>query len=117
MGTVLKQDGKLDRAIQEYQQILNLNPDFAAARVELARTYIQKGKVDPNLLETASAELQRVPVADRNNWRVWLATAEAALVRGDAQEARKDYAAARKTAVTPEDRKAIRENEKRERHR
>jgi tetratricopeptide (TPR) repeat protein len=117
LAATLKQAGKFDQAIQEYLQILKLNPDFAAARVELARTYIQKGNVDPNLLQTANAELQRIPAADRNHWRVWLAAAEAASVRGNPQEAGKDYAAARKTAVTPEDRKAIRESEKRERHR
>ncbi len=45
-GTVLEKQGKLDEAVELYQQALRVQPDFIQAHFYLANTFTKQGKLD-----------------------------------------------------------------------
>jgi tetratricopeptide (TPR) repeat protein len=61
-GTVLFQQGKIDGAIIEFQKALGLDPNYHAARLNLAYAYERAGKIDD-----AIAVYQEVIKAQPNN--------------------------------------------------
>ena len=56
----LREEGKIDRAVDQLQQALRLNPEHSRARRRLARIYVEGGKVRQAL------ELLRAAVSGRN---------------------------------------------------
>jgi protein O-mannosyl-transferase len=46
LAEVLLQKGKVDEAITQFQEVLRINPDCAAAHISLGNVFRQKGRVD-----------------------------------------------------------------------
>lgn len=107
LAGTLREEGKIDDAISEYRHVLLVRPGYLAARVEIARLYIARAAGDAQVLARAQQELDLIDAADRENARVWLAKAELAHARGDDADARRDYGAAAKAALAPEDRREV----------
>jgi tetratricopeptide (TPR) repeat protein len=55
LGEAYKSRGQLDKAIEQYQTALRLNPDYAEARNNLANEYASKGLSDSAVAEYQSA--------------------------------------------------------------
>jgi tetratricopeptide (TPR) repeat protein len=47
LGSIARQEGRLDEAIQELQQALKANPDYTDALAELGQCYLIKKEYDP----------------------------------------------------------------------
>ena len=60
LGNVLLQKGKVDEAIAQYQQALQINPNYARARNNLGNALCQKGNVDEAIAQYQRA-LQNTP--------------------------------------------------------
>jgi len=54
-GNALQQEGKVNEAIAQYQQVLQINPDFAGAQNNLGNALLQKGKVDEAITQFRQA--------------------------------------------------------------
>jgi protein O-GlcNAc transferase len=46
LGSLFEQQGKLDAAVESYQQALRLKPDYAEAHYNLGNVFLQQGKLD-----------------------------------------------------------------------
>jgi len=68
LGVALIDQEKVAGGIETLERVLNAAPDFAEARVDLARAYRRAGRT-----EAARAEVRRVLEAMPNHHRAWLA--------------------------------------------
>jgi tetratricopeptide (TPR) repeat protein len=68
LGVALLDQGKTPAALQTLEHVLLAQPEFADARVDLARTYRRAGQLAP-----ARAQVRRVLEADPHHHRAWLA--------------------------------------------
>ena len=68
LGVALLDQDKTPAAVQTLERVMLAAPEFADARVDLARTYRRTGRLAP-----ARAQVRRVLEADPHHHRAWLA--------------------------------------------
>jgi tetratricopeptide (TPR) repeat protein len=55
LGNVLAQDGRLNEAIEQYQEAIDIDPDFAEANCNLGDALIQNGQMDEAIIHFQKA--------------------------------------------------------------
>jgi tetratricopeptide (TPR) repeat protein len=89
LGTALLQKGDVDEAIAQYQQALQIKPDFAEAHSNLGNALFQKGKVDEAIAHCQRALQIKPDYPDVLNNLAWLlATGPDAHIRDGVQAVR-----------------------------
>jgi len=89
LGTALLQKGDVDEAIAQYQQALQIKPDFAEAHSNLGNALFQKGKVDEAIAHCQRALQIKPDSPDVLNNLAWLlATGPDAHIRDGVQAVR-----------------------------
>ena len=85
LGTILRQEGRVDEAITHYQEALKIMPGNESVHFNLAKASYQKGKVDQAIAQFQLAlQLEPADMEAQNNLAWLLATApQASLRNGD----------------------------------
>jgi tetratricopeptide (TPR) repeat protein len=85
LGTILRQKGRVDEAIAQYQMALRIMPDNESVHFNLARASYQKGKMDQAIAQFQLAlQIEPADVEAQNNLAWLLATCpQASLRNGD----------------------------------
>ncbi|MGD0813993.1 MAG: tetratricopeptide repeat protein [Verrucomicrobiota bacterium] len=86
LGTILRQQGKVDEAITQYQEALQIEPDNESIHFNLARAFYQEGRVDLAIGQFQSAlQIEPGDMEAQNNLAWLLATAPQASLRNGAK--------------------------------
>jgi protein O-mannosyl-transferase len=86
LGAVLQQKGKVDEAIAQYREALQIKPDYAEARLSLGTALLQKGRVDEAIIQCQKALQIRPDLED-----ACLDLGNAFLQKGSVDEAITEY--------------------------
>jgi tetratricopeptide (TPR) repeat protein len=82
LGTILRQEGKVDEAIAQYQMALQIMPGNESVNFNLARALYQNGKADQAIAQfQAALEIEPDDVEAQNNLAWLLATSPQASLR------------------------------------
>ena len=92
LGAALLDEERISASIETLERVLMAAPEFADARVDLARAYRRAGGADK-----ARAEVRRVLHAQPHHHRAWLAYGDALVDLGKYEEARVAFERARLT--------------------
>jgi tetratricopeptide (TPR) repeat protein len=101
LGVALLDQDKVSESIELLEAALARAPDFAKARVDLARAYRRAGDAP-----RARAEIRRVLEGDPHHHRAWLAYGDALVDLGQYQDARVAF---ERAALTDPQRRAVEE--------
>ncbi len=86
LGTILRQQGKVDEAINQYQEALRIKPDNESIHFNLARAFYQEGTLDLAIEQFQSAlQIEPGDMEAQNNLAWLLATAPQASLRNGAK--------------------------------
>ena len=97
LAQMFKRQGRIGEAIAEYDEIIKERPDFGGARLDLAQLYLRGEGTSAERVQRASEQMERA-AAQSAFWKVSLVKAEIARLQGRLQEARNEYAEARRRA-------------------
>jgi predicted Zn-dependent protease len=103
LGEALSKTGETAGAIEQYAYVVNLKPEYTAARVALAGLYLKNNQAD-----LAIAQLGEAAQRDPRNAAIQEMIGDAEKSLGHADAARAAYAAALKLQIEGSDRKRIR---------
>jgi tetratricopeptide (TPR) repeat protein len=92
LGVALLDQGRIEASIEQLERALAGAPDFAEARVDLARAYRGAGRADD-----ARAEVRRVLEKTAHHQRAWLAYGDVLVDLGQYDDARVAFERARLT--------------------
>lgn len=86
LGNLLRNQGKLDEAIEHYHRVIKANPTYPAVYYNLGNALSSQGKIDESI-ESYRAAIERLPTFTRAYYSLGLAL----VVQGRQDEARENF--------------------------